>query len=122
MTDKLFYQIWGDAHQVSEADAFASDWVQSTAFLDPEDPDQEIDMELFQQLRTLWEVAHIPFRELLERMGLRQTACSTRFCIPLRTVQGWALGERECPPYVRLMMAEAVGLVRLRAWRERTSS
>ena len=116
MTDKLFYQIWGDALEATDIDAFASDYATSSEFLDPEDPEQEIDLELFRELRVLWEVAHLPFRNLLGRMGLKQTGCATRFCIPLRTVQGWALGERECPSYVRLMMAEAVGLVRLRAY------
>ena len=56
------------------------------------------------------EILAVSFRELLKRMGLRQTACSRRFRIPLRTVQGWALGERECPGYVRLMMAEIMGI------------
>ena len=115
MTDKLFAEIWADAQEINDIDAFSSDWALSSALL-PEDA--EMDPDLWQQLRTLWEVAHLPFRDLLGRMGLKQIGCSTRFCIPLRTVQGWALGERECPSYVRLMMAEATGLVQLRSYGE----
>lgn len=111
MTDKLFAEIWADAQAVNDIDAFASDWSLSSALL-PEDAD--MDPALWEQLRELWGVAHDPFKDLLRRMGLTQTGCSVRFCIPLRTVQGWALGERECPSYIRLMMAEATGTVRIR--------
>lgn len=112
MTDKKIYHMYAEAANYKDPNAFASDAAPS--LLDPEDPGQEIDMVLFSGLQTLWHVANDPFRTLLERMGLNQSRCSARFCIPLRTVQGWALGERACPPYIRLMMAEAVGLLDIR--------
>lgn len=111
MTDKLFAEIWADAQQITDIDAFSSDWALSSALL-PEDAD--MDPILWEQLRIMWHVAHDKFKGLLQQMGLKQTGCATRFCIPLRTVQGWALGERECTPYIRLMMAEATGYLRLR--------
>ena len=111
MTDRDFSTIWADAQAAADPEAFASDWVTSSAFIDPEEPEQEIDTGLFRQLQTLWGVAHWPFRELLQRMELSQTGCAQRFCIPLRTVQDWAAEKRTPPAYVRLMMAEAVGLI-----------
>lgn len=112
MTDKQIYQLYGEAANYTDPDAFASD--AALSLLDPENHDQEVDMVMFEQLRTLWHVANAPFKELLELIGLTQTECSMRFCIPLRTVQDWA-GERRTPPdYVRLMMAEAIGCVKLR--------
>jgi len=63
------------------------------------------------------EILQVPFRDLLREMGLSQTACSRRFEIPLRTIQNWVsqapAAYRECPPYVRLMMAELTGI-----WKE----
>ena len=112
MTDKQLYRFYGEARNYADPDAFASD--AALSLLDPDNPSQEVDMEAFEQLRTLWHVVNDPFKALLERMELTQTECSTRFCIPLRTVQGWALEERSCPPYVRLMMSELGGVVRLR--------
>ena len=56
------------------------------------------------------EILAVPFRDLLKAMDLTQTECCRRFEIPLRTVQHWANGDRECPPYVRLMMAELTGI------------
>ena len=112
MTDKQIYQLFGETANYAAPDAFASD--AALSLLDPDDPGQEVDMALFEQLRALWHVANDPFRVLLERMGLGQTQCSIRFCINLRTVQHWANEDRVCPPYIRLMMAEAMGLLHIR--------
>ena len=65
-------------------------------------------------LTTIWGVANKPFQELLDDLGLNQSQCSRQFGIPLRTVQDWAGGRREPPPYIRLMMAEAVGILNIR--------
>ena len=115
MDSKVFSEIWHDAQTQQDIDVFVSDWATSSIFLDPEHTDQEIDSSVVDQLGRLWQVAHLPFRELLKLLDLSQTACSVRFCIHLRTVQRWALGERACPSYIRLMMAELCGVVALRS-------
>lgn len=112
MTDKQIYLLFGEAANYTDPDAFASD--AALSLLDPDDPGQEADAGLFEQMRTLWHVANDPFRSLLESMGLSQSGCSSRFCIPLRTVQDWAGNRRSSPLYIRLMMAEAVGLLNIR--------
>jgi DNA-binding transcriptional regulator YiaG len=40
------------------------------------------------------------FKELLEISGMSQTAFANYFEIPLRTVQNWCAGVRECPTYL----------------------
>lgn len=112
MNDKQIYIFYGETGNYTDPNAYASDVALS--MLDPEDAEQKIDMELFEQLRTLWHVANDPFKDMLERMGLNQTQCATRFCIPLRTVQNWAGEINACPPYTRLMMAEASGIIKIR--------
>lgn len=112
MTDKQIYRLYGEAVNYTDPDAFASD--AALSLLDPDDPGQEADAALFEQMRTLWHVINDPFRSLLERMGLSQSGCSRRFCIPLRTIQDWAGNLHSSPPYIRLMMAEAVGLLDIR--------
>lgn len=112
MTDKQIYTYLGEAAKYDDPDAFASDVTLS--ILNPDDPAQDADMALFKQLRTLWHVACDPFRQFLDLLGLTQTQCSVRFCIPLRTVQSWAIGERISPHYIRLMMAELTGALNLR--------
>ena len=112
LTDKQLYSCFPKATASPDPDAFAADAVLS--LLDSAGPAQEADPDLLCQLRTLWQVANAPFRDLLDLMGLNQTQCATRFCIPLRTVQDWAGGRRAAPLYLRLMMAEAMQLLDLR--------
>ena len=113
MTDKQIYTSFGEITNYTDPDAYASDIALS--LLDPENPDQKIDMVIFDQLCTLWHVANDNFRDFLNLLGMTQTQCATRFCIPLRTVQGWALEERSAPLYIRLMMAELSGIINIRS-------
>ena len=63
------------------------------------------------RLSTIWDLAHLPMRELVTCTGLSQTAFAKQAGIPRRTVQGWCLGERDCPTYVRFLLAEHFGLL-----------
>ena len=73
----------------------------------PDDADGCLDLDAEKKrLSTIWELAHLSMRELVDRTGLSQTAFAKRASIPLRTVQGWCLGERDCPAYVRFLLAE----------------
>lgn len=58
------------------------------------------------------EITTVPFRDLLDAMHMTQTECCRRFEIPWRTMAHWAAGDRQCPPYVRLMMADLTGIYR----------
>lgn len=95
-----------EAPHYSDPDTFVSDILFSAAFLPPEDETAEPDMSLAPELKTVWTAVNGRFAELLTALGLTQTECARRFRVPLRTVQGWKLGERECPIYIRLMMVE----------------
>jgi DNA-binding transcriptional regulator YiaG len=52
-------------------------------------------------------------KDLRERYQLTRLQFSDLFCIPLRTVQSWELGERSCPLYVFRMMEELLEVYRL---------
>ena len=100
-----------EAPAYTEPDAFISDVLLSAIFLDPDDADAEPDLAEADQLRRLWYAVAAPCRDYLAELGVKQTALASRFSIPLRTVQGWTLGERSCPSYVRLMIAEILGYI-----------
>lgn len=108
MNDKQLYMYLGETINYTNPDAFASDV--TIALLDPDDANQEISKEIFDGLVILWHIACDPFKTYLSLLGLTQSECARRFCIPLRTVQNWAGGERSCPLYLRLMMAEIMGI------------
>ena len=58
------------------------------------------------RLSTIWDVAHLPMREMVARTGLSQTAFAKQAGVPYRTLQGWCCCTRECPVYVRFLLAE----------------
>jgi hypothetical protein len=68
---------------------------------------------IVRDLRHIYEVANWSVRDLRKRAGLSQGKFADRFAIPLRTVVEWDGGRRSCVGYMRLMMAELLGLIRL---------
>lgn len=73
----------------------------------PDDASGCVDLDAEKErLSTIWELAHLSMRELVSRAGLSQTAFAKRAGIPLRTVQNWCAGSRDCPAYVRFLLAE----------------
>jgi len=105
MTSEQLSLSWAEAAQYSDPDAFASDLILSEMFL-PEDPAAEPDLSLVPALRQIHRAAAGSFRDFLAVVGETQSSLSRRYGIPLRTVQGWTLGERQCPPYVRRLIYE----------------
>lgn len=63
------------------------------------------------RLSTIWDLAHLPMRELVASTGLSQTAFARQAGVPRRTVQDWCGEKRACPTYVRFLLAEHYGLL-----------
>lgn len=124
LTDKQIYMYLGETAEYSNRDAYASDITMSVYNAVDDNgelinPTEDIDPAFVEQVARLWDVARLPFRDLLAAFGLSQTECSHRFCIGLKTVQRWCSMSdnfrRECAPYLRLMMAELIGYLDIRA-------
>ena len=78
----------------------------------PDDADSCLDLDAEKEkLSSIWDLAHLSMRELVARTGLSQTAFAKRTGIPLRTVQNWCVGTRDCQAYVRFLLAEHYGLI-----------
>lgn len=78
----------------------------------PDDASDCIDLDAEKErLSVIWDLAHLSMRELVDRTGLSQTAFAKRAGIPLRTVQNWCAGSRDCPAYVRFLLAEHYNLL-----------
>lgn len=106
LTDKQFAAALQVAAAYDDPDAFASDVSASDIFGASEDELPALAAEL----RPIWRYAHLTVNEIVQHTGLSQTDFAARFAIPLRTLQGWISGSRECPPYVRLLLAKQCGL------------
>ena len=108
MTDKLFYMIFTDAKSITDRDAFISGWALSSVWGDAEGA--EVPTECLTELGKIWDVAHASFADIVAASGLKLVDFAARYAIPYRTAQNWKHGERECPAYVRLLLARAVGM------------
>lgn len=108
MTNQLRHKLYAETNNYTDPDAYVSDLALSSMWGDAGDAD--IPAERIALLRRIWDDTHCTVRELIERCGLTQSAFARHFSIPLRTVQGWCLGERDCPPYLITMAAELLAL------------
>lgn len=108
LPDKLFRELFGSAIEIADRDTYVSDWALSSAWGD--DPKAEIPAARIEMLGQLWDTAHLTIQDIRAHTGLSQAAFAVRYCIPRRTVENWEAGDRRCADYVRLLLAEAVGL------------
>lgn len=107
MTDKQFHTLFTAALGDGNREAFVSDWAPSPIWGDPEGA--EIPAARIDELGELWDAAHLTIRDIRVHAGLTQAAFTERFLIPRRTIENWEGGKRECPAYLRLMLAELSG-------------
>ena len=108
MTDKLFNTLWAAALNCADRDAYVSGWALSSAWGD--NPEAEIPAARIEALGQLWDAAHLTTRDIRAHAGLSQAAFAVRYCIPRRTVENWESSDHQCADYIRLLLAEAVGL------------
>lgn len=108
MTDKLFNTLWTAALDCADRDAYVSDWALSSSWGDA--PEADVPADRVEELGHLWDAAHLTIRDIRAHTGLSQAAFAVRYCIPRRTVENWESGDRQCADYVRLLLAEAVGV------------
>lgn len=73
----------------------------------------ENEQEAINMIINIHHVTHLTIGELIKEAKLSQSAFSRRFGIPLRTVQHWVSGDRECPDYILLMAAEILGILKI---------
>lgn len=108
MTDHQFSAMYAEALSSTDRDAYISHWSPSSIWEDEEGA--EIPTERIEQVAAIWDVAHLTVRQMREHTDLTQAAFAQRFCIPKRTVENWEGNKSECPAYVRLMLAQLIGL------------
>lgn len=109
MTIYQYHLALTEIENYTDRDAFVSDLALSSAF--PEDSDLSVTAS---ELILIWEAYHMTIRDLRTASGLSRTDFSRRFCIPIRSVENWECtgpNARECPIYVRLLIADALGLM-----------
>ena len=78
----------------------------------PDDAEGCVDFDAEgKRLERFWDVAHMNVRDMVEALNMSQTDFANGANIPLRTIQNWCSGERQCPDYIRLLLAEHYKLI-----------
>lgn len=96
----------------ADSEASRAAFLNNIALSVPDDASGCIDLDAEKaRLSTIWDLAHLPMRELVARTSLSQTTFAKRAGIPLRTVQDWYGEKRACPAYVRFLLAEHYSLL-----------
>lgn len=91
----------------SEPEASRVAFLNNVTITVPDDASGCVDLDAEKErLSGIWDLAHLSMRELISRTGMSQTAFAKCAGIPLRTVQNWCAGSRDCPAYVRFLLAE----------------
>ena len=111
ITDEQFYTLAGGAVKYTDRDAYVSDYSLSSIWGDA-DGAADIPPERIELVAKMWDICNLSLRDIRAAAGLTQAAFSRRFLIPTRTVEDWEASRRECTIYLRLFLAEAVGLFR----------
>lgn len=109
MTIYQYHLALTEIENYTDRDAFVSDLALSSAF--QEDSDLSVTAS---ELILIWEAYHMTIRDLRTAAALSRSEFSRRFYIPIRTVENWECtgpNARECPTYVRLLIAESIGLM-----------
>lgn len=107
MTDTQFNELWCAALTAADRDAYVSDWATSSIWHDAET--DAIPAERIEAIGQIYDVAHMSVRDIREATGLTQAAFAIQHCIPRRSIQNWETGQRTCPDYIRLMLAQTTG-------------
>ena len=78
----------------------------------PDDADGCVDLDAEKRrLSQIWDVAHMTMKEIVAASGMTQSAFAKCAGVPLRTLQGWCGETRECPVYLRFLLAEHYKLI-----------
>lgn len=108
MTNNQYYACVSHCADYTDPDAYVSDLALSSIWGDA--PDADIPADRLAALRGIYAAVNRTVRQIVAASGLTQAAFAEHLCIPLRTVENWCGGLRECPVYVRLLIQQALGL------------
>ena len=73
---------------------------------------EDISSEAYaEQLKRIYTLYHMSLKDMIYEAGYNQSTFAIRFCVPLRTVQHWCNGDRECPLYFKMAVAEIMHIL-----------
>lgn len=102
--DRLFKKIWYTAIENNDEQMYINMVLRSDRPLIDHIKLNITYEEIVYMLSNIYKMAHISFKDLLEKSNLKKCEVSNYYCIPIRTVEDWYNGKNKCPEYVKLMI------------------
>lgn len=113
MTYKTFNSLWNEVSDYTNMEMFVHErgW---QPWMDEYGEGAAAGAQILDDLENIWEVATMSWSELLQAAQMSQSECSLRYNIPRNTVGQWSRGERTPPDYIKLLVAESQGLIKVK--------
>lgn len=111
MTLKQYQFCIRELPEYKDVDSYVSDIALSSIWEDT--TSDEIPAGRVEAIAKIWDAYHKSVKDIAAEAGMTQRKLADRFCIPLRTVEDWCAGKRTPPDYVRMMMQELLGLLKI---------
>lgn len=109
MTKERFLYLYHIAQDQSELDAYIAEFGYPDYFNEISNDSDEV----VKRLTEIYNLAHMSMSDIINASPYSTGGFAKHFDIPLRTVQHWVLADRPCPEYIKLMVAELLGLIKI---------
>mgnify|MGYP004456718417 FL=1 len=114
MTREQYNFAATEAAKYHDVDSYLSDVATSTIWGKGfGGEDVPIPAERIRELSDIYAAVNRGMKEIVSFTGLSQAGFAERFLIPLRTVESWCMGTRPCPLCWKMLLQQAVGLLKL---------
>ena len=111
MIDLATTTMWTVAKEFSNQEEFEQTYMYSPVWgAETELSEEDLDYRR-KRLVQVWLAAHRTFTILVQLSGLSQKGFSQLYAIPVRSVENWCRDVSTPPPYVVLLLSEAMGLI-----------
>ena len=107
MKDSTFKKLWDTALEQPDLEMYIGEFGYPDYFDDIGDTPEKI----IENLSKIYAAANMSIGEVIKKSGMTQKQFSEKFCIPVRTVENWSAGSRDCPDYLRLMLIRQLDLL-----------
>lgn len=107
MSDSDFIYCWAEAQKYDSKDAYISALSESSLFRG-----NVFVPERIRILTEIYDGQHRTVREIAADSGMSRRKLAERFGVPHSTMDYWAANPSAMPAYTKLMMQEALGLIK----------
>ncbi len=110
--DRIFHKIWLLSLDHDAPDDFIASVIHGTRAFKGDKYGLDY-VETLEFLKTVFELSHLTFADIVASTGCKKSEISHIFCIPIRTVEDWYSGRNKAPSYVNIMIMKQFHLFRL---------